>query len=99
MMAFKSEDEIRAILISGTPLGSDTSQVKNFFREENIQSIGFYESSGYPLLKPKIGAMLLKGLVGSYREIVFKVSVVGNWVFDSQGKLIEIKVEKEKDAF
>jgi len=92
-------EAIRSRLLRLSPLGSDISQVEKVLEQKKIshewRNTGFIPRGRS--LSGVIGAKSCKVHLGGYRMIL-ATSVDADYAFDSDGKLIELRVNKEVDG-
>lgn len=101
----RSPEHIRERMLKITPAGTDkaivikTIEDKNWYWHESIKGRGYDLNAAYsPTGKGGvIGDHYIISCIGEYPS-PFITSVVVNWVFDADSKLIDVFIEKQTDA-
>ena len=103
----RSEASIRDRMLELTPIGSSAAEVRSTYEERLAPACRWQElaSQGYlphhPLHASLEARSGLQGCVGSYwnpASGLFATYVFVRWLFNEQGRLVEIEVHKEADA-
>ena len=96
----QSSSKIEARLLVETPLTSTIEQVRGFSRQKNreVSAEGQLTDNvlDYPVPRSE-GASYLRVELGSYRPI-FTVDVSAFYIFDAEGRLSAVHVEKYADS-
>ncbi len=102
----RSEVSIRSDMLRLTPLGSSVAQVRSIYEERLAPDCRWQQLTDrsylpHHPLHDSLGARSgLQGCVGSYwnpASGVFTTYVFVRWLFNEEGKLVEIEVEKDVD--
>jgi hypothetical protein len=95
----RSEATIRTWILARTPLGSSPEQVKTLIAQQhwfqNDERRGKPPFPNYPRIR---GSHIISALLPSYWGFPWRNTVDAQWSFDSDDKLIDVLVEKGKDA-
>ena len=91
------ECEIKSWVLTSMPYGTDINDVESIADEEGWRINTNYTGGSYNTRYYKLGAESMRINIGSYRNI-FVTDVVIFPIFDNDGKLIEIYVEKYTDG-
>lgn len=98
----KSEETIKAEILSHVPFDSDISEVVEYlkFQKYEIDFVDKHDGFLDQRVRPaKItGKMSISANFGDYRGFIFMVNVTVYFAFDENGKLIDIWVWKTMDA-
>ena len=92
---------IRAWLLDQTPIGCSSSNVRAIIAERGWRIMEDREGVGVPLGNhgQAVGVARIYCHLGSYRSPVFETAVSASWAFDENGRLLDIVVRKDTDAF
>jgi len=103
----RADVSIRDRVLELTPLGNSEADVRSSYETQFDSNCRWQELSprGYlpqHSLRESLGAYAgLQGCVGSYWDPMrgpFTTYVFVRWVFDDQGELVEVEVEKDVDV-
>jgi len=85
----KSNEDVRALLLEQTPLGMTRADVEFLLKAKGWQHSFTVDERGFNTAR---------AIIGEYQGFPWWVFVEGVWVFDGEGKLIEVKVDKIYDS-
>jgi hypothetical protein len=98
----KPPDQIRAYLLARTPLGTKKDDVRVLLQEKRWQRFPEKPESGafsvYRRRHNGSGSRAIYAELGGYQGFPWWVSVSAIWVFDEEGKLIDVDIHKIHDS-
>ena len=80
-------------MLGKTPVGTSRSEVEAFVKSQGW-SIGAYGTVG----EPGPPSSSIQALLGSYTGVPWRVFVRATWLFDAEGKLTDIVIDKRPDV-
>lgn len=98
----KSQDEIQNMILSELPLGTSIDEVKSYIVKNGWDLE--YEWEGKPSKAPEDqypgvkGRHIIGAYLGHYQGLPWRVDIDAYWGFDSDNKLIDLRIRKMADA-
>ena len=92
----KPDAEVRDWLLTQTPLGLSQGEVRAF-----LDNRGWNEPGHHKTIPPRANEPFLGGAIGHYQDLKnfpFRTTVRAFWEFDSDGKLVDIRIDRWIDS-
>ena len=89
----RPDASVRAWLLTKTPLGSSLEDVRSLLEQHGWHDERFQDTLPRPAAVPFLG-----GEIGSYQGLPWHTSVRAFWEFDSNNRLVDIRIERIMDS-
>jgi hypothetical protein len=89
----KPDADLRTWLLTKTPLGSSSNQVRN-----TVEQLGWY-TDGYATTQPRPARdPFIAGELGGYQGVPWYIFVSAFWEFDRSNRLANVRIRRIQDS-
>jgi hypothetical protein len=95
----RSGEKVRASILKRTPLGCSSEQVYTFIKQQRWPA-SYEETEGLAPGRTAAGGIEVARELGTTHFLLFpfETTVIAYWIFDKDGRLIDVRIIQDTDA-
>jgi hypothetical protein len=97
----RTNNQVRNYILRITPLGTNVEDVIKIIEDKKrwkIQRVAYFGDSHWKLDYTETVGIQKKYVHLGYYWIVFKTNVSATWIFDEDGKLVDVEIRRDTDG-